>query len=166
MTIKDYIISNDFNILNKNHEGINYEFKNIRKSDHTYSNAYIIFDEKFLLKKMCDNIYKLIEFCRLEELSEQIDKIAKVFYNDLFEIEMLDKNNKSYIVQFIRNKYSMNEKSTLRIYEGNSGNYIISNPYGPAFASFKEYELVQTRFYLLGKELTEFEIEVLKATKA
>ena len=166
MTIKDYIISNNFSILNKNHEGISYEFKNIRKSDHSYSNTYIIFDEKFLLKKMCDNIYKLIDFCRLEKFSEQINKVAEVFYNDLFEIEMLDKNDKSYIVQFIRNKYCVNERSTLRIYQENGGNYVISNPYGPAFASFKDYEMIKTKFYLLGKELSEFEIEVLKATKA
>lgn len=166
MTIKNYINIHNYSLLNINHKGVNYEFKNVRESKHSCISIYIIFDEKFALKKMSGNIYKLVNFCRLEEFNEQIDKISEVYDYDFFEIEMLDKNDKNYVVQFNRNKYSLNEKSTLRIYDNSgSGDCVISNPYGPAFVSFKNYEIIKTRFYLLGKELSEFEIEVLKATK-
>lgn len=50
MTIKEYINDNNFFLININHKGLNYEFKNVRKSNATYSNEYIIFDEKFVLK--------------------------------------------------------------------------------------------------------------------
>lgn len=110
--------------------------------------------------------YKLLNFCRLEEFSKQIDKIAKIFRGNLFEIKMLDKNNKSYTVQFMRNKFLIDNKSILRIYEENNGNYIVGNPYGPALVDYEDDKVVKTRFFLLGKELNEFEIEVLMATKA
>lgn len=166
MTIKNYISNYNLHLLNINHKGLNYEFKSIRKSNCTYSNEYIIFDEKFALKKICNNLYKIVDFCRLEEFSTQIDKIFDTFYYDFFEIEVLDKNDKSYVIQFVHSKYRMSEKSTLKIYDSNdSKGYLMSNPYGPAFVSFKNYEIVKTEFYLSGKRLNEFEIEVLKATK-
>ena len=165
MTIKDYIRNHHFNLLNLNHEGLNYEFENVRQSKHLCSSIYIIFDEKFVLKKMCGNLYKLLDFCRLEEFTEQIDKIFDSFYYNFFEIEMLDKNDKSYIVQFVHSKYCTSEKSTLKIFEKRGVNYILSNPYGPAFVSFKNYEIVKTEFYLSSKQLNEFEIEVLKAIR-
>lgn len=154
--------------MNINHKGLNYEFKSIRKSNLTHSNEYIIFDEKFVLKRMHDRTYELINFCRLEEFSEQIDKIAEMFNDDLFKIKMLDKNDKIYTVQFMRNEYSVNNeiKSTLWIYEEIDENWIASNPYGPALVHYRNNEVVQTKFCILGKELSEFEIEVLKATKA
>ena len=166
MTIKNYINIHDYKLLNINHKGVNYEFKNVRESKRSCISIYIIFDEKFVLKRMSGNIYKLINFCRLEEFSEQIDKISEVYDYDFFKIEMLDKDDKNYVVQFNRNKYSFNEKSILRIYDNNkSEDYIISNPYRPAFVMFENHEIVKTRFYLLGKELSEFEIEVLKVTR-
>ena len=127
MTIKNYISDNNFYLINLNHKGLNYEFKSIRKSNATYSNEYIIFDEKFVLKRMCSSTYKLLNFCRLEEFSEQIDKIAEIFYDDLFKIEMLDKNDKIYTVQFMRNEYSVNNetKSTLWIYEKIDENWML-----------------------------------------
>lgn len=168
MTIKNYISNHNFHLMNINHKGLNYEFKSIRKSNLTHSNEYIIFDEKFVLKRMHDRTYELINFCRLEEFSEQIDKIAEMFNDDLFKIKMLDKNDKIYTVQFMRNEYSVNNeiKSTLWIYEEIDENWIASNPYGPALVHYRNNEVVQTKFCILGKELSEFEIEVLKATKA
>lgn len=166
MTIKNYISNHNFHLININHRGLNYEFKNIRKSNLTNPCEYIIFDEKFALKKMCNNLYKLIDFCRLEEFSDQIDKIFDTFYYDFFEIEMLDKNDKSYVIQFVHSKYRASERSTLKVYEKCGVNYILNNPYGPAFVHFKNYEIVNAEFYLSGKELNEFEIEVLKATRA
>lgn len=167
MTIEDYINDNDFLLTNTHHEGVNYEFEHVRKSNATYSNEYIIFDEKFVLKRMYSNTYELLEFCRLEEFSEQIDKIAEMFNDDLFKIEMLDKNDKIYTVQFMRNEYSVNNetKSTLWIYEEIDENWIASNPYGPALVRYRNNEVIQTKFCILGKELSEFEIEVLKATR-
>lgn len=168
MTIEDYINNNNFLLINTKHEGTKYEFKNVRKSNATYSNEYIIFDEKFVLKRMYSNTYKLIDFCRLEEFSEQIDKIAEMFNDDLFKIEMLDKSDKIYTVQFMRSEYSINNetKSTLWIYKEIDGNWIASNPYGSALVRYRNNEVIQTKFYVLGKELNEFEIEVLKAIKA
>lgn len=168
MTIKDYADNYNFFIMNAEYNGINYEFKKVRKLINTYSNEYIeyiVFDEKFLLKRIGCATYKLLNFCRLEELIEQIDKIAKKFRGNLFEIEMLDKNNKNYTVQFMRNKWCMN-KSILRIYKENNGDYILSNPYGPAFIDYDNDRVIETKFYLSGNELNEFEVEVLKATKA
>lgn len=167
MTIKDYIDNNDFLLMNANHKGIDYEFENVRKSNLTYSNEYTIFDEKFLLKRMYNTNYKLLKFCRLEEFSKHIDKIAEMFHNDLFKIEILDNNDKSYTVQFMRNKCSTNNKSksTLWIYEEIDGNWIASNPYGPALIRYRNDQVIQTKFCILGKELDEFEIEVLKATR-
>ena len=167
MTIKDYIRDNNFLLMNANHKGIDYEFENVRKSNLTYLNEYTIFDEKFLLKRMYNKTYELLEFCRLEEFSKQVDKIAKKFHNDLFKIEILDNNDKSYTVQFMRNKCSSNNKSKsiLWIYEEIDGNWIASNPYGPALVRYCNNKVIQTEFYLLGKELDEFEIEVLKATR-
>lgn len=65
------------------------------------------------------------------------------------------------------NEYSINSeaKLILWIYEEIDKNWIASNLYGPAFVRFKNYEIVKTEFYLLGKKLNEFEIEVLKAIK-
>ena len=167
MTIKDYIRDNNFLLMNVNHEGIDYEFENIRKPNSTYSNEYIIFDEKFLLKRMYNITYKLFKFCRLEEFSNQIDKITEMFCGDLFKIEILDKNDESYTVQFMRNKCSSNKKSKsiVWIYKEIDGNWIASNPYGPALVRYRNDKVIQTEFYLLGKELDEFEIEVLKATR-
>lgn len=165
MTIKDYANNNNFFIMNVEHNGINYEFKNVRKLNATSSNKYIVFDEKFVLQRIGCATYKLLKFCRLEEFSKQIDKIAKTFRGNLFEVEMLDKNDKNYIVQFMRNKWCMN-KSILRIYEENNGDYMFSNPYGPALVDYEDDRVVKTRFYLSDNELNEFEIEVLKATKA
>lgn len=167
MTIKEYINDNNFFLININHKGLNYKFKNVRKSNATYSNEYIIFDEKFVLKRMYSNTYELLRFCRLEEFSEQIDKIAEMFNDDLFKIEMLDKNDEIYTVQFMRNEYSVNNeiKSTLWIYEEIDGNWIASNPYGPALVRYRNNEVIQTKFCVSGKELDEFEIEVLKATQ-
>lgn len=165
MTIKDYANNNNFFIMNVEHNGINYEFKNVRKLNATSSNKYIVFDEKFVLQRIDCATYKLLKFCRLEEFSKQIDKIAKTFRGNLFEIEMLDKNNKSYIVQFMRNKWCVN-KSILRIYEENNGDCMFSNPYGPALVDYEDDRVVKTKFYLSDKELNEFEIEVLKAAKA
>ena len=165
MTIKNYISNHNFHLLNINHKGLDYEFKSIRKSNLTHLSEYIIFDEKFALKKMCNNLYKIVDFCRLEEFSKQIDKIFDAFYYDFFEIEILDKNDKSYIIQFVHSKYHTSERSTLKVYEKRGMNYILSNPYGPAFVHFKNYEIVTTEFYLSGKELNEFEIEVLKAIR-
>lgn len=167
MTIKEYANDHDFLIMNAQHEGINYDFKNVRKSNATYSNEYIIFDEKFVLKRMCSNTYELLGFCRLEEFSEQIDKIVEMFNDDLFKIEMLDKNDEIYTVQFMRSKYSINNetKSTLWIYKEIDGNWIASNPYGPALVRYRNNEVIQTKFCILGKELNEFEIEVLKAIR-
>lgn len=168
MTINDYINYCDLLLINAYHEGVNYEFENVRKSNATYSNEYIIFDEKFVLKRMYSNTYELLEFCRLEEFSGQIDKIAEMFHDDLFKIEMLDKNDRIYTVQFMRNEYSVNNetKSTLWIYEEIDENWIASNPYGPALVRYRNNQVVQTKFCILGKELSEFEIEVLKAIKA
>lgn len=167
MTIKEYANDHDFLIMNAQHEGINYDFKNVRKSNATYSNEYIIFDEKFVLKRMYSNTYELFGFCRLEEFSEQIDKIAEMFNDNLFKIEMLDKNDEIYTVQFIRSEYSINNetKSTLWIYKEIDGNWIASNPYGPALVRCRNNEVIQTKFCVSGKELDEFEIEVLKATQ-
>lgn len=167
MIIEDYINNNNFLLMNAQHEGINYDFKNVRKSNATYSNEYIIFDEKFVLKRMYSNTYELLGFCRLEEFSEQIDKIAEMFNDDLFKIEMLDKNDEIYTVQFIRSEYSINNetKSTLWIYKEIDRNWIASNPYGPALVRYRNNQVVQTKFCILGKELSEFEIEVLKATR-
>ncbi len=165
MTIKDYANKHNFFIMNAEHNGINYEFEKIRRLNATSSNEYIIFDEKFALRRIGCATYKLLSFCRLEEFCKQIDKIAKTFRGNIFEIEMLDKNDKIYTVQFMRNKWCMN-KSILRIYEENNNDYVIGNPYGPAIVDYENDKVVKTRFYLLGKELSEFEIEVLKATKA
>lgn len=104
MTIKKYVNDNNFFLMNAEHEGTHYEFKKVRKLNATSSNEYIVFDEKFVLQRIGYATYKLLKFCRLEEFSKQIDKIAKTFRGNLFEIEMLDKNNKSYIVQFMRNE--------------------------------------------------------------
>lgn len=164
MTIKDYVNNNNFFLMNSEHNGINYEFKNVRKLNSNYSNEYVIFDEKFALQRIGCATYKLLNFCRLEEFCKQIDKIAKTFRGNIFEIEMLDKNGKSYTVQFMRNKWCMN-KSILRIYQENNGDYMFSNPYGPALVDYKDDRVVKTKFYLLDKELNEFEVEVLKATK-
>ena len=167
MTINDYINNNDLLLTNAQHKEIDYEFKNVRKSNATYSNEYIIFDEKFVLKRMYSNTYELLEFCRLEKFSEQIDKIAEMFHDNLFKIEMLDKNDKMYTVQFMRSEYSVNNetKSTLWIYEEIDENWIASNPYGPALVRYRNNQVIQTKFCVLGKELNEFEIEVLKATR-
>lgn len=167
MTIKDYVGNHNFLLINENLKGINYDFKNIRKSNTTYSNEYIIFDEKFVLKRMYSNTYELLGFCRLEEFSEQIDKIAEMFNDDLFKIEMLDKNDEIYTVQFMRSEYSINNetKSTLWIYKEIDGNWIASNPYGPALVRYRNNQVIQTKFCILGKELSEFEIEVLKAIR-
>ena len=164
MTIKEYANNHNFFITNAEHNVVNYEFEKIRKLNANYSNEYVIFDEKFVLQRIGCATYKLLEFCRLEEFSKQIDKIAKTFRGNLFEIEMLDKNDKIYTVQFMRNKWCMN-KSILRIYEENNGDYVFSNPYGPALVDYENDRVVKTRFYLLDKELNEFEIEVLKAAK-
>lgn len=165
MTIKDYAKNHNFFIMNAEHKGINYEFEKVRKSNYTYSNEYIIFDERFLLQRIGYATCKLLKFCRLEEFCKQIDKIAKTFRGNLFEIEMLDKNNKIYTVQFMRNKWCMN-KSILRIYKENNSDYILDNPYGPALVDYENDRVVKTRFYLSDNELNEFEVEVLKATKA
>lgn len=167
MTIKEYVNDNDLLLMNAQHKGIDYKFENVRKSNATYSNEYIIFDEKFVLKRMYSNTYELLDFCRLEEFSELIDKIAEAFHDDLFKIEMLDKNDKIYTVQFMRNEYSVNNetKSTLWIYEEIDENWIASNPYGPALVRYRNNQVVQTKFCILGKELSEFEIEVLKAIR-
>lgn len=115
---------------------------------------------------MCSNLYKIVDFCRLEEFSKQIDKIFDAFYYDFFEIEVLDKNNNSYIIQFVHSKFRTSERSTLKIYNNNdSKGYLMSNPYGPAFVRFKNYKIDKTEFYLSGKKLNEFEVEVLKAIK-
>ena len=164
MTIKDYANNYNFHLINMEHEGINYKFKNIRKSNHSHSCKYIIFDEKFALRKVSNNIYKLVEFCRIEKFSKQIDEVLYKFHDDLFEVEMLDKNDKSYVIQFIRNEYGINGQLTLRVYEKSGKRYVISNPYGPAFVSFENDKVAETKFYLLGKGSSEFEIEVLKAT--
>ena len=164
LTIKDYANNYNFHLINMEHEGINYKFKNIRKSNHSHSCKYIIFDEKFALRKVSNNIYKLVEFCRIEKFSKQIDEVLYKFHDDLFEVEMLDKNDKSYVIQFIRNEYGINGQLTLRVYEKSGKRYVISNPYGPAFISFENGKVAETKFYLLGKESSEFEIEVLKAT--
>ena len=165
MTIKEYASNHNFFIMNAEHKGINYKFKNVRKLNAASANEYIIFDEKFVLNRIGCATYKILNFCRLEEFSKQIDKIAKMFRGNLFEIELLDKNGKSYTVQFMRNKWCMN-KSILRIYEENNGDYVFSNPYGPALVDYENDRVVKTKFYLLDKELNEFEIEVLKAAKA
>lgn len=164
MTIKKYANDNNFVIMNAEHNGINYEFKNVRKLNSNYSNEYIIFDEKFVLKRIGCATYKMLKFCRLEEFSKQIDKIAKTFRGNLFEIEMLDKDDKIYTIQFMRNKWCIN-KSILRIYKENNGDYMFSNPYGPALVDYEDDRVVKTKFYLSDKELNEFEVEVLKATK-
>lgn len=165
MTIKEYANNHNFFLMNAEHNGTNYEFKNVRKLNSNSSNEYIAFDEKFVLQRIGCAIYKLLSFCRLEEFCEQIDKIAKTFRGNLFEIEMLDKDDKIYTVQFMRDKWCMN-KSILRIYEENNGDYMFSNPYGPALVDYEDDRVVKTRFYLSDNELNEFEIEVLKATKA
>lgn len=164
MTIKKYANDNNFFIMNAEHNGINYEFKNVRKLNATSSNEYIVFDEKFVLQRIGYATYKLLKFCRLEEFSKQIDKIAKTFRGNLFEIEMLDKDDKIYTIQFMRNKWCIN-KSILRIYKENNGDYMFSNPYGPALVDYENDRVVKTKFYLSDKELNEFEIEVLKATR-
>lgn len=168
MTIEDYVNDNNLLLMNAQCKGTKYEFENVRKSNSTYSNEYIIFDEKFVLKRMYSNTYELLEFCRLEEFSEQIDKIVEMFNDDLFKIEMLDKNDEIYTVQFMRSEYSINNetKSTLWIYKEIDGNWIASNPYGPALVRYRNNQVIQTKFCMLGKELSEFEIEVLKAIKA
>ena len=84
MTIKDYVNNHNFHLMNENHKGANYEFKSIRKSSLTRSNEYIIFDEKFALKKINDNIYRLVDFCRFEKFNKQIDEVLYKFYNDFF----------------------------------------------------------------------------------
>ena len=164
MNIKDYATCHNFHIINMEHEGINYKFENIRKSNHSHSCKYIIFDEKFALRKVSNNVYKLVDFCRLEKFSKQIDKVSYNFHDDLFEVEMLDKNDKSYVIQFIHNEYDIDGQLTLRVYEKSGRRYAISNPYGPAFVSFENNKVAETKFYLLGEEKSEFEIEVLKAT--
>ena len=165
MTIKDYANDSNFFVMNAEHNGINYEFKNVRKLNSNYPNEYIIFDEKFVLQRIGCATYKMLEFCRLEELSKQIDKIAKTFRGNIFEIEMLDKNNESYAVQFMRDKWCMN-KSILRIYKENNGDYMLDNPYGPALVDYKNDRVVKTKFYLSDNELNELEVEVLKAINA
>lgn len=166
MTIKEYANNNNFFLVDAEHKRVNYEFKKVRILNDTYSNEYIVFDEKFVLQRIGCATYKLLNFCRLEEFCKQIDKIAKVFRSSSFKIEMLDKNDESYTVQFIRNKFLLDNKSILRIYKENNGNDIISNPYGPAVVDYDNDKVVKTKFYLSGNELNEFEIEVLKATKA
>ena len=49
------------------------------------------FDEKFALKKMNDNFYKLVDFCGFEKFNKQIDEILYKFDNEFFEVEILDK---------------------------------------------------------------------------
>ena len=166
MTIKDYVNNHNFHLMNEKHRGSNYKFKSIRKSTHSYSHKYIIFDEKFALKKMNDNVYRLIDFCTVEKLSKQIDEVLYNFYKDSFDVEMRDKNDKSYIVQFDRNEDGIKGNSTLRIYEKSGTLYAISNPYGPAFVRYENYQIAETKFYILGEDKSELEIEVLKATRA
>ena len=84
MTIKDYVNNHNFHLMNENHKGSNYEFKSIRKSSLTRSNEYIVFDEKFALKKINDNVYRLVDFCRFEKFNKQIDEVLYKFYNDFF----------------------------------------------------------------------------------
>ena len=165
MTIKEYANNHNFFITNAEHNMVNYEFEKIRKLNAASANEYIVFDEKFVLNRIGCATYKMLEFCRLEEFCKQIDKIAKTFRGNLFEIEILDKNGKSYTVQFMRDKWCMN-KSILRIYEENNGDYVFSNPYGPALVDYENDKVVKTKFYLSDKELNEFEVEVLKARRA
>ncbi len=166
MTIKDYVNNHNFHLMNEKHRGSNYKFKSIRKSTHSQSCKYIIFDEKFALKKMNDNVYRLIDFCTVEKLSKQIDEVLYNFYQDSFDVEMRDENDKSYIVQFNRNEDGIKGNSILRIYEKSGTLYAISNSYGPAFIRYEDYKVAETKFYLLGEDKSEFEIEVLKATRA
>ena len=166
MTIKDYADNHNFFLIDAEHKRTHYEFKKVRTSNNSYSNEYVIFDEKFLLQRIGCATYKLLNFCRLEEFCKQIDKIAKIFRGSSFKIEMLDKDDKSYTVQFIRNKFLIDNKSILRIYKENNGDYILDNPYGPAFVDYDNDRVIETKFYLSGNELNEFEVEVLKATKA
>ena len=163
MTIKDYVNNHNFRLMNENHKGVNREFKSIRKSSLTHLCEYIIFDEKFALKKMNDNVYKLVDFCGFEKFNKQIDEILYKFDNEFFEVEMLDKNDEHYIVQFNRNDDNINGNSILRVYKRSGMRMPISNPYGPAFVRYENHKIVETKFYLLGEEKSEFEIEVLKA---
>lgn len=166
MTIKDYADNHNFFLIDAEHKRTHYEFEKVRILNNSYSNEYVIFDEKFVLQRIGCATYKLLNFCRLEEFCKQIDKIAKIFRGSSFKIEMLDKNDKSYTVQFIRNKFLIDNKSILRIYKENNGDYILDNPYGPALVDYEDDRVVKTRFYLSDKELNELEVEVLKATNA
>ena len=166
MTIKDYTNNHNFNLINMNHKGSNYKFKSIRKSSLTHSCEYIIFDEKFALKKMNDNVYKLVDFCGFEKFNKQIDEILYKFDNDFFQVEMLDKNDEHYIVNFNRNEDNINGNSILGVYKRSGRIFPISNPYGPAFVRYENHKIVETKFYILGKEKSEFEIEVLKTVNA
>ena len=163
MTIKEYVNNHNFHLMNENHKGSNYEFKSIRKSNLTHSCEYIVFDEKFALKKVDNNIYKLVDFCRLEKLTKQFDEVLYKFYNTLFVVEMLDKNDESYIVNFTRDEDNIKGNSVLRVHKRSGMRFPISNPYGPAFVRYENYKIVETKFYLLGEEKSEFEIEVSKA---
>ena len=165
MTIKDYADNHNFFLVDAEHKRTHYEFEKVRISNNSYSNEYVIFDEKFLLQRIGCATYKLLNFCRLEEFCKQIDKIAKIFRGSSFKIEMLDNNDEIYTVQFMRNKFLIDNKSILRIYKENNGDYMLSNPYGPAFVDYDNDRVIETKFYLSGNELNEFEIEVLKATK-
>ena len=162
MTIKDYVNNHNFHLMNENHKGFNYEFKSIRKSSLTRSNKYIVFDEKFALKKINDNVYRLVDFCRFEKFNKQIDEVLYKFYNDFFQVEMLDKNDERYIVNFNRNDDDIKGNSILRVYKRSDRIFPISNPYGPAFVRYENYKVAETKFYILGKEKSEFEIEVSK----
>ena len=76
---------------------------------------------------------------------------------------MLDKNDESYIVNFTRNEDNIDGNSILRVHKKSGRRFPISNPYGPAFVRYENYEIAETKFYLLGEEVNEFEIEVSKA---
>ena len=166
MTIKDYVNNHNFHLMNEKHRGSNYEFKSIRKSSLTRSHEYIVFDEKFALKKIKDNIYRLVDFCGFEKFNKQIDEVLYKFYNDFFQVEMLDKNGERYIVNFERDEDGIKGNSILRVYKRSGRIFPISNPYGPAFVRYENYKVVETKFYLLGKEKSELEIEVLKTVNA
>ena len=75
---------------------------------------------------------------------------------------MLDKNDERYIVNFNRNEDNINGNSILRVYKRSDRIFPISNPYGPAFVRYENYKVAETKFYILGKEKSEFEIEVSK----
>ena len=165
MTIKDYANIHNFHIMNEKHKGINYEFKSIRKFKLLFTNEYVVFDEKFALKKMNDNVYKLVDFCRFEKFNKQIDEVLYKFYNESFMVEMLDKNDESYIIDFNRNEDNINGNSILRVYKKCGKRFPISNPYGPAFVRYENHKIAETKFYILGEEKSEFEIEVLNAAR-